>query len=98
MIWTPPSKSRCERSTSELTMELISKAQFTLQFNKWQFRKNLKDEEWEYIRHQSLKRKRDGKESKVLVDGRLISTKRIKKEMSRRFPPTFAQRCTSGNP
>jgi hypothetical protein len=77
--------------------DIASKAQFERQFKKWKFRKYLNDKEWEYVQHRSVKRKRDdGKESEVHINGSLISAKKIKKEVSRRFPPTFEKSHASG--
>ena len=84
-------------AVDQRTDDVASKAQFELQFKKWKFRKNLNNEEWEYVRHRSVKRQRDGKDSEAYINGSLISTKKIKKEVSRRFPPTFEESCASGN-
>ena len=53
--------------------------------------------EWEFIHHRVEKRKQDGKESVVFIDDTPMPAKKLKKEMSRHFPPTFQQRNASGN-
>ncbi|PSN75329.1 ankyrin [Corynespora cassiicola Philippines] len=60
-----------------------TKAQYERQFKKWDFRKNRTKKEWEAIAHQVAKRKRDNKESEVMIDGAIVCSKRLKKEVSR---------------
>ncbi|KAF8249018.1 hypothetical protein K440DRAFT_230544 [Wilcoxina mikolae CBS 423.85] len=72
-----------------------SEDEYGRQFKNWNFRKNLKHSDWEYI-HQLLgKRKRDGKKCVVYFDGIEIPEKKVKREMSRRFLPTLGQRWIS---
>lgn len=54
-------------------------------------RKNLTNEEWNYTLLRVRKRKFDGKESDVYLNGRVVPDKRIKKEMSRHFTLTQEQ-------
>ena len=68
-----------------------SKAQYETQLKKWNIRKNLTNEEWNYTLLQVRKRKFDGKESDVYLNGRVVPEKRIKKEMSRHFTLTQEQ-------
>jgi len=61
------------------------------------FGKNTNNEEWRYIARRIEKRDLDGKESETYISGRLISNKKIRKEVSRHAPPTFEQDRHSGN-
>lgn len=63
-----------------------SRAQYERQFKKWKFRKNLSDRDWTVIHDRVEKRKRDLKESDVYIDDILVSTKKVKKEVSRHVP------------
>lgn len=56
-----------------------SKAQYELHFKKWGFRKNLTKEEWRVVDHKIGKRKREHKESEVLLDKFLIESKKVKR-------------------
>jgi hypothetical protein len=49
----------------------------------WGFTKNLKKKDWPAIDHHVSKRKRDGKESEVLLNDIPIPPKKIQKETSR---------------
>jgi hypothetical protein len=73
------------------------KAQYERQFKKWGARKNLRETEWKFIHHRTQKRKREGKESVAYVDDILVPPKKLKKEVSRHCPPTFAQGYVSGS-
>ena len=67
-----------------------SKAQYERHFKQWGLRKNLKSHEWKAIRHHTSKRKFNGKESDLYVDGILIPNKKVRKETSRNnFTSTF---------
>ena len=70
---------------------MSSKAQYETQLRKWNIRKNLTNEEWNYTLLQVRKRKFDGKESDVYLNGRMVAEKRVKKEMSRHFTLTQEQ-------
>lgn len=76
---------------------MYRKAQYEGQFKRWNIRKNLTAEEWGYVHSQIEKRKFDEKESDVYLHGRLIPSKRVKKEISRRFPPTLKNSESTGN-
>ncbi len=62
-----------------------SPQQYTRQFKKWGFVKNLADNKsyWTAVSHQMRKRKRDGKESQVVVNGQVIDAKKVRKEVLR---------------
>ncbi|KAF4633915.1 hypothetical protein G7Y89_g4202 [Cudoniella acicularis] len=60
-----------------------SKAQYELQFKKWNFRKNQTAEEWKILAHKIVKRKREQKDSEVSFNGKLISPKKLRKETLR---------------
>jgi|ERR1700722_4540016 len=81
------------RSSLDLT-NFNSKGCYETQFQKWNLRKNLKDEEWKYVSHRIQKREREGKESVVYFNRVAIAPEKVKKEMSRHDVPTYR----SGNP
>lgn len=72
---------------TELTLN--SKAQYEIQFKKWNLRKNLTNEEWDYVHVCIRKRKREEKDSDVYFNLTKIPEKRIKKELSRRYPISY---------
>lgn len=75
-----------------------SKSQYERHLKRWKMRKNLKNHEWKAVHHHTSKRKIDGKESDLYVDGILIPNKKVRKETSRNsFTSTF-DRITQGSP
>ncbi|KAJ5560405.1 hypothetical protein N7513_002804 [Penicillium frequentans] len=63
-----------------------SESQFTRQFNRWAFKKNLTDVEWNFVARRGEKRKREGKEpGPVRLHGKLIPEPKVRKETSRHF-------------
>jgi hypothetical protein len=68
----------------------IRKSQYELQFKKWQFRKNRTAEEWKIIAHKLTERKKEHKESEVVLNGNLINPKKLKKETLRYGPLSAA--------
>ncbi|KAF8536580.1 ankyrin repeat-containing domain protein [Trichophaea hybrida] len=63
-----------------------SKGQYEAAFKNWGFRKNLNFSDWEYVNHQIKKRKA---ETAVYLNSILIPSKRVRKELGRRFPPSY---------
>ncbi|RYP44760.1 hypothetical protein DL768_008805 [Monosporascus sp. mg162] len=59
------------------------KPQYERKLKAWGFRKNLKKAERLDIARTTAKRRRDGKESEVLLDGTQLSSKRIKRALAR---------------
>lgn len=74
-----------------------SKAQYERWFKKWKFHKNRKSRDWKSASRIIEKRKRDGKESDLYIDGVLISKKRICKETSRHNFQTIQERYGEGS-
>jgi hypothetical protein len=66
-----------------------SKAQYVRQFNKWSLKKNSTQEDWEFIADRTKKRKLEGKESAVYIDGSLTPIKKLRKEISRYDLPSW---------
>jgi len=60
-----------------------SKPQYENIFRKWNFRKNLPKEGWIAIAQTLRKRERDGLKSEVYIFSKLMSERKIKKEISR---------------
>ncbi|KAF4234681.1 hypothetical protein CNMCM8980_003802 [Aspergillus fumigatiaffinis] len=61
-----------------------SAPQYTRQFKKWGFKKNLTDEDWKFVARRREKRKRDGKDAgDVRVHGNLIPEPKVRKETAR---------------
>ncbi|KAF2145338.1 uncharacterized protein K452DRAFT_294994 [Aplosporella prunicola CBS 121167] len=62
-----------------------SEKQYERQFKRWGFRKNLKAEEWKFVSRRLEKRKREGKETDLKIDGILVPRKKLQKEIDRNF-------------
>ncbi|RMJ25732.1 ankyrin repeat-containing protein [Aspergillus sp. HF37] len=60
-----------------------SPSQYTRQFRKWGFSKNWKQHQYEFTAHRLKKRKQEGKNSDVYMNGDLVNNKKLKKELSR---------------
>jgi hypothetical protein len=75
---------------------LGSKSEYERHLRAWSVRKYLKQSDWEYIHRRIEKRKRDGEECVVYAGEIEIPEKKVKREISRRFPPTFRQRWVTG--
>jgi len=61
----------------------MSKPQYEKFFRKWNFRKNLPKEGWIAIAQTLNKRQQDGLQSEVYIFSKLMSEKKIRKEISR---------------
>ncbi|GKZ75506.1 hypothetical protein AnigIFM56816_000159 [Aspergillus niger] len=74
----------------------FSKASYTRQINKWGFRKHSESRNDEWISKRVAKRKRDGKESEVFIDGLQLHPKKITKaKYGKGFVSTIAQYAPS---
>ncbi|EKG17330.1 hypothetical protein MPH_05396 [Macrophomina phaseolina MS6] len=64
-----------------------TKSQYEGQFRKWNIRKNLRkghaEQHWKLIKWKIEKRRKQGKETDVYMDGALLQSKKVKKEISR---------------
>ncbi|KAF4987838.1 hypothetical protein FDECE_15283 [Fusarium decemcellulare] len=61
-----------------------SKAQYVRRLDKWGFRKNYTKAEWEIAGSQVRRRKeKEGKETQLVMNGRPISAKKLKKQLGR---------------
>ncbi|RAO66546.1 uncharacterized protein BHQ10_002558 [Talaromyces amestolkiae] len=66
-----------------------SNEQYTRQFTKWSFKKNLTSEDWKFIAHRREKRKREGKDpGPVRKDGNMIPEPKVRKAIARHVLPT----------
>ncbi|KAF3395004.1 Ankyrin-1 [Talaromyces pinophilus] len=66
-----------------------SNEQYTRQFTKWSFKKNLTSEDWKFIAHRREKRKREGKDpGTVQKDGNVIPEPKVRKAIARHVLPT----------
>jgi hypothetical protein len=70
---------------------LPSKAQYEKQFKEWGFQKNRTKKDWKIVSQKIGLRKRAAKESDVYLDGQLVPTKKLRKEISRQGYMTFAE-------
>ncbi|GLA21778.1 hypothetical protein AnigIFM62618_001334 [Aspergillus niger] len=74
----------------------FSKASYTRHMNKWGFRKHSESRNDEWISKRVAKRKRDGKESEVFIDGLQLHPKKITKaKYGKGFVSTIAQYAPS---
>ncbi|KAH7047421.1 hypothetical protein B0J12DRAFT_121308 [Macrophomina phaseolina] len=64
-----------------------TKSQYEGQFRKWNIRKNLRkghgEQHWKLIKWKIEKRRKQDKETDVYMDGALLQSKKVKKEISR---------------
>ena len=94
-------RARClpiREAANGVPTDIDSKSQYERHFKRWHMRKNLKSHEWKAVRHHSAKRKLNGKESDVYVDGILISHKKVRKETMRNSFASIFDRIAQGNP
>jgi hypothetical protein len=56
----------------------------------------LTNEEWKSIAHEVHKRKLEGKESEIKIQGKLIPNKKVRREISRYALPTLIEPQFSG--
>lgn len=59
------------------------KAQYVRKLNQWHMEKNSTNEKWKFAASQIEKRKLEGKETEILINGTLVPSKKLKKEMAR---------------
>ena len=60
-----------------------SKAQYVRKLKQWRLEKNSTKDKWEFAASQVQKRRLEGKETEVIINGRPVPAKRLKKEMAR---------------
>jgi len=71
-----------------LISTLPRKSQYIGRLAKWRFKKYSNKAEWEYAEAQLRKRKDEGgKDTEIIMNGKLISTKKLKKELARYVGP-----------
>jgi hypothetical protein len=71
---------------------LPRKAQYEKQFKDWGFQKNRINQDWKDIDQKIGARKRMAKESNIYLDGQLVPTKKLQKEISRQaYMPVYEQ-------
>ncbi|RFU25811.1 hypothetical protein B7463_g10515, partial [Scytalidium lignicola] len=68
-----------------------TKAQYVRKLRQLGIEKNSTNESWKYIAQKLNKRKRDGKDSEIYINGKLIPRKKINKEVSRYTLPSLEQ-------
>ncbi|KAK8228313.1 Clr5 domain-containing protein [Phyllosticta capitalensis] len=59
-----------------------TQAQYELQLKKWGFRKNLTAKEWATVSRKIDKRKLEGRDSEVIMDGQLVPKEKVRKKTS----------------
>lgn len=72
-------------------------SQYERKFKQWKFRKHCKKKDWVTINRVISERKREGKESEVLMDGALLPLKKVQREINRN-KPTYSLETYSGAP
>ena len=72
------------------TNTISSEAQLRQQLKKWDLSKNQSKTVWEYAARQYRKRKHDGKDSEIVINGAKIPEKKMKKEVSRYELPFYS--------
>ncbi|KAH6974212.1 ankyrin repeat-containing domain protein [Ilyonectria sp. MPI-CAGE-AT-0026] len=62
---------------------LATKAQYVRKLKDWAMEKNFTSEQWKHATDLVQQRKRSGKETDLLINGKVVSTKKLNKEFSR---------------
>ncbi|KAJ5953801.1 hypothetical protein N7501_008080 [Penicillium viridicatum] len=77
-----------------------TKPQYEKAFERWNFKKyQMTSERWKFVKHRKEKRKREnGKQSEVYIDGILCPSKRVKYEIGRQAFESTIAKFTSGRP
>ncbi|RTE83504.1 hypothetical protein BHE90_001985 [Fusarium euwallaceae] len=69
-----------------------TKAQYVRKLESWGFKKNSSKEKWEHAAAVVRKRKAEGKETELQMNGKVISTKKLRKEFGRyAYMPSFSR-------
>ncbi|KAI0127455.1 ankyrin repeat-containing domain protein [Xylariales sp. AK1849] len=77
----------------------VSKSQVEYKLKQWKFRRLMDKKAWNFVRHRISKRKRDGKESEVILSGIRLRPETIHKETLRNRPlPRFGKTHQSPSP
>ncbi|KAL1628555.1 hypothetical protein SLS56_005787 [Neofusicoccum ribis] len=84
-LYLEEDKTRCEvMRAMENKFDFRAEAgKYERQFRKWNFRKNLNEKEWRAVVRRINKRKAQGKESQLRIDGILVTAKKLKKATAR---------------
>ncbi|KAI8677253.1 Clr5 domain-containing protein [Fusarium sp. Ph1] len=72
-----------------------TRAQYIRRLDSWKMRKYSTKEEWEYVDSLVRKRKLEGKESEIIMGGKPISVKKLKKELGRYGQPSSSEKSCS---
>jgi hypothetical protein len=75
---------------------LPRKTQYEKQFKDWGFQKNRTKQDWKDIGQKIGARKRMAKESNIYLDGQLVPTKKLRKEISRQAHMTVYEQFHQG--
>lgn len=75
---------------------MISDKQYVRKLKAWGMKKNVSRHQWKQSVSLVQKRKAEGKETKLTIDGMVISAKRMKKEMGRYSYPQYGPGGMSG--
>ena len=75
-----------------------SKGQYNRQLKRWNLSKSLKSKDWKRISRKIKARSEEGKLSQVMISGRIIPDRTVRKETSRHDPPTLVPQIPSPNP
>ncbi|RTE84046.1 hypothetical protein BHE90_001465 [Fusarium euwallaceae] len=95
-----------DKSHEELVLSMAeehgfhaSKAQYVRQLGEWNIKKYSTKKDWKHADALVRKRKIDGKETEILMNGKLISAKKLKKELGRYgWQQTYDQSFTEDAP
>lgn len=68
-----------------------SKSQLEYKLRKWNFRRELSQPQWWYVKRKIEHRKRENKESEVVLSGVSINQKTVERETARLFLSTLDQ-------
>ncbi|KAI0470215.1 ankyrin repeat-containing domain protein [Xylaria cf. heliscus] len=76
---------------------IVTANQIETKMRSWNFRKNVDKETWVSIDHHITKRKRDGKESEVILSGKRMKQQTVKRETDRYGDRSMLTKVALGN-
>ena len=76
---------------------VLSKAQYVRKFKQWQLEKNFTNDKWRFVAGQIQKRKLAGKDSEILINGKTIPSKKVRKETTRYSLLSYSERPEMSN-
>jgi hypothetical protein len=85
-LWVRDRKPLSKVQEEMLAMDFVAEPdEYKKRFKAWGFSQYIPADVWKHVGHRVEKRKREGLESAVVLDGVLVQNKRLRKETSRHY-------------